>query len=680
MPRFSQSSRPFRVATPLARDELVLQRFEGEEGLSTPYTYTLELLSDEKDVDPDKLLRQHMTIAVDLPDQTVRHIDGIVRKFEQLGQVDDVTFYRAEIVPWFWFLTLSRDRKIFQNMTVLEIAQEVFRGLTYSDFELRCTQTYDPREFCVQYDESHFNFVSRLFEEEGIFYFFEHSDGKHVLVIADDASAHAPCPGQASARLTSGQGSLGDEDEITSLTLERSVHIGKVSLTDYDYLQPSLNLLSTVSGEKGEEIYEYPGRYSELADGGRYAALMLELGESGGQLVSGEANCRSFQSGFRFDLEDHYRDDANQSYLLLQVRHWGEAGDYFTWDTAALEYRCQFLAMPYATPFRPPRGSRRPRIHGSQTAVVVGKSGEEIWTEEHGRVKVQFYWDRIGSKDEKSSCWVRVATAWAGKAWGSIHIPRIGQEVIVEFLEGDPDRPIITGRVYNADQTVPYSLPANQTQSGLKSRSTKGGGGDNFNEIRMEDKKGSEQLYIHAEKDKVVMVENDRTETVGNDETIDIGKDRTETVGNDETITIMANRTETVHKNESITVYLNRTRKVGINEAVAVAATQEVTVGAKRNVTVGLNQTTNIGKDLSESVGGDASHSVGKSRTTEIGKDDKLKVGKKLLIEAGDEITIKTGKASIVMKKDGTVNISGKDITVKASGNIVMKGKKILQN
>lgn len=480
--------------------------------------------------------------------------------------------------------------------------------------------------------------------------------------------------------MTSERGSFASEDEITSLNLERSVHIAKVTLNDYDYLHPSLNLVSTASGETGEEIYDYPGRYSELGDGRRYAQLILEEGESGGHLVTGEGNCRAFQSGFRFDLEDHYRDDVNQSYLLLHLRHSGEAGDYLTWDSAGFEYACQFLAMPYSSSFRAQRRSPIPRIHGSQTALVVGKSGEEIWTDEHGRVKVQFYWDRLGAKDENSSCWVRVSTAWAGKGWGSIHIPRIGQEVIVEFLEGDPDRPIITGRVYNADQTVPYSLPANQTQSGLKSRSTKDGGGDNFNEIRMEDKKGSEQLYIHAEKDKVVVVENDRTETVGNDETIDIGNDRTETVGNDETITIMANRTETVHKNESITVYLNRTRKVGINEAVAVAAAQEVTVGAERIVSVGLNQTTNIGKDLSESVGGDASHSVGKSRTTEIGKDDKLKVGKKLLIEAGDEITIKTGKASIVMKKDGTVNISGKDITVKASGNIVMKGKKILQN
>ena len=671
MPRFSQAGRPFRVDTPLGSDDLVLQRFDGEEAISVPYTYKLELLSEENDLDPAKLLRKPMTITIVLPDDTERKIDGIVRKFVQLGQKDDVTFYRAEIVPWFWFLTLSQDSKIFQGMTVLDIAQEVFDGLAYSDFEFRCTQTYETREYCVQYQESHFNFVSRLFEEEGIFYFFEHSDGKHVLVVADDASAHEPCPGQESARITSDPGSLADEDEITSLTLERSVHVGEVALNDYDYLQPAMNLLSTASGETGEEIYQYPGRYTELADGRRYAQLILEEGEAEGHLVSGSGTCRAFQSGFRFDLEDHYRDDVNQSYLLLQVRHWGEAGDYLTWDTAEFEYECKFLAMPYSIPFRPPRKSRRPRIHGSQTALVVGKSGEEIFTDEHGRVKVQFYWDRLGAKDENSSCWIRVSTAWAGKAWGAIHIPRMGQEVIVEFLEGDPDRPLITGRVYNADQTVPYSLPANQTQSGVKSRSTKDGGGDNFNEIRMEDKKGSELLYIHAEKDKEVMVENDRRETVGNDETISIGNNRTEDVGKDETITIAENRTESVGKNESISVGENRTVSVGKNESIDIGENQDLSVGKALSVTVGAEATISVSKDLEETVGGKYQESVTKEYVLQA---------KKIQLVGEDEISFKAGKATIVMKKNGDVTINGKKITIKGSGDVVIKGSKIAQN
>jgi type VI secretion system secreted protein VgrG len=691
------------VDTPLGPDALVLQRFRGEEGMSIPYHFTLELLSEDDKVDPAKLLRQPVTITVALTEGE-RKIHGLVRRFTQTWQRDDLTAYTAEVVPWLWFLTLSQDCKIFQNKSVLEIVQEVFDGLGYSDYEIRCSRSYVPREYCVQYRESHFNFVTRLLEEEGIFFFFEHSEGKHLLVLGDMNSTCPACPGQSTARMATDEGPWQDEDVVTALTLESAVHLGKVTLRDYDFTRPSLNLETSVAGKEPEELYEYPGRYVDLGEGERYAQLLLEEGECGGTMVRGGGVCRAFVSGHKFDLTEHYRSDANQPYLLVHASHVAEAGDYRTWDTAPLQYQNEFVCIPTSVPYRPPRRARKPRIHGSQTAMVVGKSGEEIFTDEYGRIKVQFYWDRLGRKDQNSSCWVRVSYPWAGKGWGGIHIPRIGQEVIVEFLEGDPDRPIVSGRVYNAEQTVPYGLPANRTQSGVKSRSSLGGGGDNFNEIRMEDKKGSEQLYIHAEKDKQVVVENDRTESVGhdetisighdrkesvgNDETIDIGNNRTETVGNDETITIAGNRTESVSKSESVTITLTRTHTVGINDALSVGAAQEVSVGGLRALTVGLNQDTSIGKNESVSVGSDQTVNVGKKRSVSVGDDDSLKVAKKLLIDAGDEITIKTGKASIVMKKDGTITISGKDLTVKGSGkidvkaskDITMKGKNILQN
>lgn len=708
----TQDNRAFRVDVPaLGPDVLLLQRFSGREAVSNPFLYTLEMISEDDAVDPGGLLRQPMVVTLVLPDGE-RHIHGLVRRFVQLGQNEELTFYRAEIVPWFWFLKLSQDCKIFQNKSVIEIATEVFDGLGYADYEFRCSQTYEPREYCVQYRESHFDFVSRLLEEEGAFYFFEHSDSKHVLVIADDNGAMEASPHQSSARLETEAAPGREEEVITELVAERSVHVGKITLRDYDFENPSLNLESVASGEEGEEHYDYPGRYVELSAGERYARLMLEQVEQGQALVRGGGLVRAFEAGRRFDLENHYRSDLNQPYVLLEVRQRAEAGDFRTWDTAPLQYENHFLAMPFSVPYRPPRTTPVPRIPGTQTAVVVGPSGDEIYTDEFGRVKVQFFWDRLGGHDDGSSCWVRVSYDWAGKAWGGIRIPRIGQEVIVEFLEGDPDRPLITGRVYNAEQTVPYSLPANKTQSGVKSRSSLGGSGDNFNEIRMEDKKGSEQLYIHAEKDKQVVVENDRTESVGHDETISIGNDRTEEVGNNETISIGndrketvganetisiganrtedvgsnetisigADRTETVGSNESITVTVNRTRKVGVNEAIAVGAAQEIGVGGNREVKVGVNHERTTGSDLSES--------VGSNRSTEVGENDDLKVGKKLTIEAGDEITIKTGKAQILMKKDGTIRITGKDlaidgsgkIDVKASKNITMKGKKILQN
>ncbi len=378
-------------------------------------------------------------------------------------------------------------------------------------------------------------------------------------------------------------------------------------------------------------------------------------------------------------------------------------------------------------------------MQGPQNALVVGPGGEEIWCDKYGRVKVQFYWDRYGKKDENSSCWIRVSHPWAGGTWGMVALPRIGQEVLVDFLEGDPDRPIITGRVYNADQMPPYALPANKTQTGTKTRSSKGGGPANFNEIRFEDKKGSEQLYIHAEKNQDIEVENDethsvghdRSKTIGHDETTHVKHDRTETVDNNETITIHGNRTETVDRNETITIHQNRTETVdvnetisvggnrtrtvaknetvtvslmrthtvGVNEAITVGAAQEVTVGATRALTVGgepdgdvrdkphdqrrSDWTTSIGKNSGTKVSQD-SHRPRSARTrsgrsaristTKVSDDETRNVGKKLHIDVGDEIVISCGQSVITMKKDGTITIKGKDITIDAMSKIEREG------
>jgi type VI secretion system secreted protein VgrG len=447
---------------------------------------------------------------------------------------------------------------------------------------------------------------------------------------------------------------------------------------------------------------------------------------------------RGLCAGGLFSLKGYPREDQNREYLVTSVRHSISVDDYHSGSKGGspADYTNNFTVIVSKTPFRSARITPKPIVQGPQTAVVTGPAGEEIYTDEHGRVKLKFHWDRHNKKDENSSCWVRVSQLWAGKNWGGIHIPRIGQEVIVEFLEGDPDRPIVTGRVYNGEQVPPYALPANKTQSGIKSRSSKGGSGANFNEIRMEDKKGEEQLYIHAEKNQDNVVENDetttvghdRTEDVGHDETIHIGNNRTETVDVDETITIGNNRTETVGVNESITVGANRTRSVGGSESVAVAmqrthmvginetigigaaqeigigafqavaigAYQTVDIGANQSINIGVNQDTKVGSNQSlavggnqsESVDGNVSVSVDGNRGTSIKGNDSLKVGKNLVIDAGDSVTIKTGSASITMKKDGTIVIKGKDITVEGSGkidakaskNIVMKGQKILQN
>ncbi|MGD8277599.1 MAG: type VI secretion system tip protein TssI/VgrG [Gemmatimonadota bacterium] len=640
MPSYSQANRPIKVKTALGPDDLLLTGFRGNEAVSRPFGFQLDMMSENTAIDPNAVLRESACVTVKLKDGSERKIHGIVNRFVQLGISGDLAFYRADIVPWLWFLSLSRDCRIFQEMSVLEIIEKVFKDLGFTDFKKKCTRSYPKREYCVQYRETHLDFVSRLMEDEGIFYFFEHSDSKHTLVLADGNNAFAPYPGNPVARF--GLHQHGRDDMLTRVEREDSVYVGKVTLRDYDPLQPSLTLKNSMSGDGEEEVYDYqPVIYTQMSEGDRYARLQLEAEESLRAVIRGEGLCKYFQSGCTFSLEDHYRADMNREYALLSVEHSASAGDFRSWDGGAFDYRIRFSAIPSDVVYRPQRRTPRPFVRGSQTAVVVGKSGEEIWTDKHGRVKIQFHWDHEGKKNENSSCWVRVSSAWAGKAWGAVHIPRIGQEVVVDFLEGDPDRPLVTGRVYNAEQTPPYSLPANQTQSGIKSRSSKGGGTDNFNEIRMEDKKGSELLYIHAEKDKQVMVENDRTEEVGHDETITIGNDRTEEVGN----------------NEAVEIKGKRNVKVGKDHTEDVKGKETLTVTGARKRQVKNSETVKISS----------------SRASKIGTSDTLKVGTNLTIKAGVSITLKVGGNSIKIDNMG-ITIKGTMIKLQANAIAEMKG------
>jgi type VI secretion system secreted protein VgrG len=717
----TQADRLIGIDTPLGPDVLLLQSFAGREAISRLFYFEAELVSEDASISFDRVIGQAVSLRIAVRGHQQRFLHGYVSRFTQSSQDSRFTYYRAYIVPWLWFLTRTADCRIFQNMTVPDIIAKIFNDLGFSDFRQDLEGSFEPLDYCVQYRETDFNFVSRLMEQYGIFYFFEHEENKHTLVLGDSPNANKPCPKQSSARCAFASGNLENEDVISACQIDQELRPGKYHLTDYNFETPSTSLAATldsvvdVGGNKRFEIYDYPGDYEKKPQGEDLVKLRIQEEEATHLVLSGASSCRAFGSGYRFDLEEHYRDDLNQSYVLLEVQHSASAGEYYSSggsSTVGETYGNSFTASPHSFPYRAARITPKPVVQGTQTAVVVGPSGEEIYTDKYGRVKVQFHWDREGKRNEHSSCWIRVSQPWAGKNWGSVSLPRMGQEVIVDFLEGDPDRPIITGRVYNAEQMPPYALPANQTQSGTKSRSSKGGGAANFNEIRMEDKKGSEELYIHAEKDESHIVENDqsinvghdKTETVGNNETITIVNDRTETVSGNETLTVAKNRTRTVTQNETVTVALTRTHTVGVNEAISVGAAQEVTVGAARTLTVGAAQATTIGADHTESIGanhsenigsnhsadigGDQSFNVSKNRSADVGENDNLKVGKKLVIDAGEQISIKTGSASIVMKKDGTINIQGKNITVKGSGemvidaskNITMTGKKILQN
>jgi type VI secretion system secreted protein VgrG len=696
MASFTQDQRPLRVSTGLGKDALLLERFSGEESVSTPYRFTLEMLSENHAVDPAAVLRKPISVTTVIPGGEERHFHGIVSRFSQGGRRGPLSAYRAEMVPWLWFLSLTNDCRIFQNKTVVDIVGQVFKDLGYSDFKFKMMGTPPKRVYCVQYRESSLAFVSRLLEEEGIFYFFEHSKSGHSLVLTDHPSQVPPCPAVSKIRMTASQAwQMAEEPLVTALEVEHTAVTEKIELTSYDFEKPSASLRVAAAGKQKDEAYDYSGGYTVKGDGDRYARLRLEQKEAERQLLRGESNTPSLTCGHKFDLKEHVNRSLNESYHVLRVRHSASIPNYTT-GSGEYEYSNTFEAIPSDVPFRPALVTPRAVVQGSQTAVVVGPGGEEIYVDKFGRVKVQFHWDRAGKKDQNSSCWVRVSSAWAGKNWGMVHIPRIGQEVVVDFLEGDPDRPIITGSVPNAEQMPPYALPANMTQSGILTRSSKGGSGANANEIRFEDKKGSEQLFIHAEKNEDHEVENDRTKWVGHNETVTVDHDRTEHVKHDESITIDNDRTESVGHDESVEIGNDRSASIGSNESLtvggnrskSVSKNESNTIGENRTESVGKSESIDIGKDRSETVAKNETVSIGENRRVTVGKDDKLSVGKKLEIEAGDEITIKTGSASIVMKKNGDIQIKGNNITLKGSGKIAVqassdvniKGSKVTNN
>jgi type VI secretion system secreted protein VgrG len=700
----TQANRSIVVTSPLGEDVLLFHSMNVNERLGRLFQFDLDLLSNDPEIKLQDILAQNVTVRYQRSDGENRYFNGFVSQFSQAGMHGNLFVYRATLRPWFWFLTRTADCRIFQNKTVPDIIKEVFRDEGFSDFEDSLSGTYREWDYCVQYRETDFNFISRLMEQEGMYYFFKHEDGKHTLVLSDSISAHETVPGYEEVPFyPPEQSERRERDHISDWSLNQIVQPGAYALNDYDFKKPKANLevKSTVSRDHDQsefEIYDYPGEYKESGDGDGYVRARIEELQSQHEEVQGAGNVAGLMTGCLFKLVNYPRDDQNREYLITSASYNLGPQEYES-DVAKGSdsiFSCSISAIDKQQAFRAPRITPKPSVQGPQTATVVGKDGEEIWTDKYGRVKVQFHWDRYGEENENSSCWVRVSHPWAGKNWGAVAIPRIGQEVIVSFIEGDPDQPIITGRVYNDDNMHPYELPANATQSGVKTRSSKEGTPDNFNEIRFEDKKGEEEVYIHAEKDQNNVVENDettsvgndRSETVGNDETISIGNNRTEDVGKNESINIGENRTESVGKNESISIGENRTEDVGKNESISIGENRTVDVGKNESISIGDSQTISIAKDQSEDIGEALTLNIGDKRTTQVAKDDVLDVGKNLTMVAGDQITLKTGKASIVMKKDGTVTIKGKDIKVdgsgainiKASKNVVIKGSKILQN
>ena len=735
----TQDTRLIGIETPLGKDVLLLRGFSGQETISQLSVFELDLLSKDPEIKFEDVIGKRVTLRVTLSEDKERYFNGFISRFVQSGAQTGMPNYRATMVPWLWFLTKTTDCRIFQNKTIPDIIQQICKEYGFTDIKTKLQGTYEPRDYCVQYRETDYNFVARLMEQYGIFYFFEHEKEKHTLVLADNPDAHQPCPEQPKAKWNpQGSKSL-TEDVVTTLEVEKIFRPGKYALTDYNFETPSTSLLSeidttiAVGGNTKYEVYDYPGEYEKKGQGKSLVKLRMEEQEVKHLRVTGTSSCRAFATGYRFDFEDYSRADLNQAHVLTGLSHSATVGDTYSTGKSGdgtESYRNAFTCIPHSVPFRPPQITPKPIIQGPQTAVIVGPSGEEIYVDKYGRVKAQFHWDREGKFDENSSCWMRVSQVHAGKGFGGIDTPRIGEEIIISFLEGDPDRPLIVGRVYNGQNMPPNGLPGGGMISGLKSNSTPGGGGNNC--IMMDDSKGNELYSMNAQFNCTENVGNNRTTTVkvndsltvNNNQTIKIAVDRKEDVGGTETITITGHRTETVNGGETVTVTggrshtvngvqtttislaevhsvgAGRMHNVGAAEAIDVGGVQMVNVGAAQMVNVGGLQSLNVGAskstnagsnisekaggNISETAGGNVSSTAGGSMSLTAAGDFTAKTSAKGAVDAASELVLKCGGASIILKSGGEITIKGTEITidgskigVKGSGPVTIKGSKV---
>ncbi|GKT15128.1 type VI secretion system tip protein VgrG [Acidovorax sp. SUPP2522] len=741
-------TRRVTIQTPLG-GQLQFRQLQGKEAISQLFCLDLDLLSDSKSIDPKALLGKNATVVVETQGGGRRYLDGIVTRFGMQGEDHRYYSYRLRLQPWLWLATRKTDFKIFQNKTAPEIVEEVLGKYGYP-LQKKLTRSYRSWDYCVQYGESDCDFVSRLLEHEGAYYYFEHAAGQHTLILADDiVASHSPLPGAAVIPFYPPEkAAVADKENIHAWELHQAIHSGRHYNDDYDFQKPRAdlsNMRQTPPGHAHDahEVYEWPGGYTQFGDGEAYARVRLQSSLTGQSTVKGQSRHRALATGYTFTLENYPREDQNQQYLLTGIEyHFKEnpqvsaaaPGPKGAPQEEGSFQKFTLQAQPTSLPYTPERTTPKPRTTGPQTAVVVGPPGEEIWPDQYGRVKVQFHWDRIGAMNENSSCWVRVSSSWAGSGFGAVFIPRINQEVVVDFLNGDPDYPIITGCVYNADNMPPWALPGNATQSGIKTKSSKGGafgdglknGAGDANAIRFEDKAGAEQLWLHAQKDQLSEVENDEDRWIGHDlrtvvdhdETRTVHHDRVTTIDHDETQTVHNDRQRRVDHNETLSVGDNRQRDVGIDETVRIGKNRTKTIGRSEEDDIGRDWTIQVGSHKKETVGktyrettglaklmnigmaysrnvGMAMNSlvgmlqasevglqkklfVGQGYTASIGRSFELKVGERKtetvgqvsIHSSGDHLELACGQARIVLKADGGIYLKGAHIELQGDSGI----------
>jgi type VI secretion system secreted protein VgrG len=640
------------------------------EQLGEPFQFELEVLSDEANLKPNDVLGEALTVSLQVG-SSLRHFNGFATTLTRLGTLGEFFHYRLTLRPWLWFLSRATNCRIFQKMNVPDIIKKVFRDHGFSDFDERLSGEYGQKEFLVQYRETDLHFVRRLMEHEGIYFFFRHAAGTHTLVMADSIAAHLATPFYTELRFVPPDKNRDAHlDHVNAWESVSEVETGAYALSDYDFEKPRVPLgvqrkFTLKQAHSEYETFDFPGNYKETADGSRYALIRLEELHANRLRAEGEANARGLLVGSFFTLTEHPVDVANRDYLVVSCNalirsHELQSGTADPGDV----FRCRFTAIESDRAFRPPRVTLKPVVQGAQTARVVGKKGEEIWTDPYGRVKLQFPWDRKGPGNEDSSCWVRVAQVWAGTDFGAIHIPRIGQEVIVEFLEGDPDRPIVTGRVYNFDNMPPYDLPMNQTQSGIKSRSTLGGNQDNCNEIRFEDLKGSELFFMQAEKDHTTEVKNNQSTNVVKNRSASVGGSDSVSVGGDRSVAVTGDLTVTVEGGQS---------KLTVTGKHNVDATDTIEIQAPTHIklTVGASSILMTPSTITLQAGG------GAKLVLDANAFALSKGGSSILLDANACVTSNDGSAMLLDANALTQSSGGSEVLLDAAGNASVGGIKV---
>ncbi|EIK95416.1 type VI secretion system, Vgr family protein [Pseudomonas sp. M47T1] len=663
MPRTTDTSTSLSL-TASSLSALYPEALSGEEALNAFGTHILYGLNDGTALTLPDAIATHVT-ATFHNDALTRPFDALVAEIRQLPADATAERYQLLLRPWLWWLTLASNNRVFQNLSTSDIVTTIFKAHGFTDFKLSLTGSYTPREYCVQYGETDFAFVSRLLEDEGIFWFFTHQAGTHTLVLGDSNDAFVPMPNGPTVNYVGQQVGVREMHGIRSGQVCVQAVAGVCRATDYEFTTPTTSLYGQAEAVAGpRSIYEHPGGYSVKARGDALTKQRVDALRSQQKRFVGDSDCRWLIPGHWFTLAGHEDAALNIDWVVTSVNH----------EVDHEQYRNRFEAIPKATAYRPARVTPKPRMH-TQTALVVGKAGEEIWTDQYGRIKIQFPWDRDGKNDEASSCWVRVVLPWSGKGFGMQFVPRIGQEVIVTFIDGDPDRPLVTGCVYNGDNTLPYALPANQTQSGIKTQSSKGGGG--FNELRFEDKKDAEELFLQAQKDLKINVLNDTTATVGHDETLTVQNARTRTVKDgDETVTLeKGKRSVTIQAgSDTLDVKDTRTVKVGSNQVHSTGGNYEHKVAGNYSLTVDGNLSIKVTGTLTLQSDGSLLIKTSDSLTAQAAMDLTHKSGTALTNQAG---TALLNKAATTLTNDAgisLVNKGGAEQTVDGGGMLTIKG------